>query len=215
MSDAQGKYVILEGIDGCGKDTQATIFAERLRAEGYDVLEVSEPYEEREPGRLLRKYLKEKIHPHALFGLFLAQRFDLLAEVVKPAVDAGKIVVSSRGFPSTFVYQVGNSPGAVSRNAVQFAHDPDNLHVTPNHIFIFDLDAETAMERIGKRGEEAEIFEKIGLLRQFRDRYKNPTYLWSGGTSSPLVEHFHVIDATQSVDDIAAQVWDAFTNPRS
>ena len=206
-----GQYIICEGIDGCGKSTQARLLAERFRQNGYEVLEVSEPYEEREPGRLLRRYLKEKRHPYALFGLFLAQRFDLLAEVVKPAVAAGKIVISSRGFPSTFVYQVGDAPGAVTTNAVQFAHDPRNLHVTPDHIFVFDLSAETAMERIGKRGEGKEIFEKTELLEQFRGRYKDPLFLWDGGPlGETLKDRLHVIDATQPVETVAEQVWSQF-----
>lgn len=206
-----GQYVILDGIDGCGKTTQVKLFAERLRANGHEVLEISEPYEEREPGRLLRKYLKEKRHPYALFGLFLAQRFDLLAEVVKPAVEAGKIVISSRGFPSTFVYQVGDAPGAVTANAVQFTHDPRNLHVTPDHVFIFDLPAEEAMKRIGKRGEEAEIFEKLEILEGVRDRYRHPFFMCD---HSPLHQQmqgrYHVVDATQTVEEVAEQVWSRF-----
>lgn len=201
----KGHYIIFDGIDGSGKTTQAKIFAERLRAEGFDVLEVSEPYEEREPGRLLRKYLKEKTHPYALFGLFLAQRFDLLAEVVKPAIEEGTFVVSSRGFPSTYVYQRKGSPGGVTAPAIMMAHDPSNLHILPDHVFIFDLPADVAMERIGKRGEEAEIFEKRELLDRFREGYLNPLYLDQG-----LSKRFDVINATRSVEDVAEDVWAKF-----
>ncbi len=103
MTPARGRLIALEGVDGSGKSTQATILAERLGA-----LLTFEPGAT-ELGRALRRLLLEPghqaLHERAEALLMAADRAQHVAEVVGPALDAGRVVVTDRFSPSTLAYQ--------------------------------------------------------------------------------------------------------------
>ena len=99
--------ITFEGIDGSGKSTQARRLVESLRAEGYDPLLVREPggtaLSERVRSLLLDPALD--IDPFAELLLFSAARAQLVTEKIKPALQAGQIVICDRFYDSTTAYQ--------------------------------------------------------------------------------------------------------------
>ena len=103
MTPARGRLVALEGVDGCGKSTQAGILAESLGAEL-----TFEPGAT-ELGSALRQLLLEPHHPmpdvRAEALLMVADRAQHVAEVVRPALDEGRLVVTDRFSGSTLAYQ--------------------------------------------------------------------------------------------------------------
>lgn len=110
MSEVKmGHLVVLEGNNGVGKTAQMELQAERLRAAGRDVVIVAEPGGS-DLGVALRKILKDqrdiKLNYTTELLLFGAQRDDMYRKVIRPALDAGKVVLADRGYFSTYAFQV-------------------------------------------------------------------------------------------------------------
>ena len=165
-----GLFLSFEGIDGSGKSTQARMLADRLRAEGHDVVLTREPGGS--PGA-------EEIRALVLQGdpdrwsaeteilLFTAARRDHLESTILPALDAGKVVICDRFADSTRVYQ-GVSRGDL-RDVV------DTLHSTmisrePDVTVLIDMDPKTGLSRAKGRAGVEERFEDFGLPLQEKMR---------------------------------------------
>ena len=101
----RGVFIVLEGPDGSGKTFHTWALAERLTAEGYDVLQTGEATTG-PVGREIRRYLTpgQYIAPERLQILFTADRALHLSEIIEPALASGKIVICDRYIPSTLVY---------------------------------------------------------------------------------------------------------------
>lgn len=157
-------YIVFEGPDGCGKTTQSFRLSGLLRSEGYDVLRVDEPYEKNPFGQLLRRLLKTGEHPESHAALFLANRIALQRQVILPALEAGRPVISCRSFISTLVYQQEQWP----LDWLYALHE--QLPVQPTHLIMLDVDPKTSLDRIRRR-TETEIYEKPDVLERVRQRY--------------------------------------------
>jgi dTMP kinase len=103
-----GVFITLEGIDGCGKSTQARRLAEGLTARGADVLATREPGGTA-VGQALRAVLLDRAHaalvPQVELLLYLADRVQHLSEVIRPALAAGRTVLCDRFHDATVAYQ--------------------------------------------------------------------------------------------------------------
>ncbi len=151
------KYIALEGGDGSGKSTVALALAARLEADGGEVVMVREPggtpLGEAVRGLLLDS---ERLDDWAEVFLFAAQRAELAREVIAPALSAGKWVVSDRTYYSSIAYQ-GRGRG-LGEDDVRAINEKGLDGVVPDHVFILDVDPETALarqheaDRIGKEG---------------------------------------------------------------
>lgn len=161
-------FISFEGIDGCGKSTQARLLADSLRAEGGDVLLTREPGGS--PGaeeirRLLVEGAGERWSPETECLLFTAARRDHLERSIRPALAAGRTVITDRFADSTRVYQ-----GAARGDLRQMV---DRLHALviatePDRTFVIDIDPETALSRGTARGGVEDRFESLGLGFQQR-----------------------------------------------
>lgn len=103
-----GKFITFEGGEGCGKSTQIKLLAAVLEERGYDVLQVREPGGTM-VGERIRDILLTKesaaLDPVAELMLYEAARAQICHEVIRPALDAGKIVLCDRFYDSTIAYQ--------------------------------------------------------------------------------------------------------------
>ncbi|MBR1672990.1 MAG: dTMP kinase, partial [Fretibacterium sp.] len=108
MATARGPFITLEGIDGCGKSTQASHLARWLEGRGWNVERTFEPGGWN-GGRALRSLVLEGevTGAETELLLFLADRSGHLASVVRPALAAGRAVLCERYSDSTWAYQVG------------------------------------------------------------------------------------------------------------
>ncbi|HEX3313964.1 MAG TPA: dTMP kinase [Gemmataceae bacterium] len=100
-------FVSLDGLDGAGKSTQCRRLADWLRDQGHDVVECADPGGTH-VGQVLRQVLLDPQHPLCLPAealLFMASRAQLVADVIRPALAAGKSVVSDRYLLANLVYQ--------------------------------------------------------------------------------------------------------------
>jgi dTMP kinase len=149
----RGRFLTLEGIDGCGKTTQARLLAGRLRAAGLPVLETREPGGT-EIGRQLRAVLlradNAALAPLTELLLFLADRVQHLREVIRPALARGEVVVCDRFHDATVAYQ-GHARGLDLAPLEPFLR-AEVLTPRPDVTFWLDLPVALARERIAARG---------------------------------------------------------------
>jgi dTMP kinase len=103
----RGVFISLDGLDGAGKSTQCRLLADWVRAQGRAVTECADPGGTA-LGQELRGILLECRHDLSLMSealLFMASRAQLLAEVIRPALDAGRMVISDRYLLANIAYQ--------------------------------------------------------------------------------------------------------------
>lgn len=160
--------ISLEGIDGCGKSTQARLLADHLRAQGRDVVLTREPGGS--PGaeeirRLLVEGAGERWSPETECLLFTAARRDHLERTIRPALEAGRVVVTDRFADSTRIYQ-GAARGDL-RAMVDRLHDL-MIGVEPDRTFVIDIEPRTGLARGTARGGSEDRFESLGLAFQER-----------------------------------------------
>ena len=102
-----GKFIVLDGPDGCGKTTQTKLLAEYLKKQGVEVVKTHDPGGTAigDKIRKLLKYGSEGIDVRTEVMLFMASRAQLVAEVIEPALKKGKTVLCDRYISSTCAYQ--------------------------------------------------------------------------------------------------------------
>ena len=137
-----------EGIDGSGKSTQARLLDEYLQENGHETLLVREPggteLSERIRSLLLEPDLN--VHPMAELLLFSAARTQLVAERIRPALDAGRIVICDRFYDSTTAYQ-GAGRGVAEPAWLQSFHRRVTDGLVPDRTYLVELAPETARAR--------------------------------------------------------------------
>lgn len=165
---SRGLFITVEGIDGCGKSTQARLIAAALETAGHDVLRL------REPGGVkiseqIRAILLDPAN--AEMGdvcellLYEAARAQLVHQVIRPALAAGKTVICDRFYDSTTAYQA--FADGLDRGMVSQANELAVDGCRPDLTLVFDLPVEDALRR--RSGREAEDrLELKGL--EFQER---------------------------------------------
>ncbi len=156
----KGKFIVLEGIDGCGKTTHAKLLAQWLTEKGHSVLHTKEP--SRGPiGLLLRDYLKKDSLPLIDALLFTADRAEHLEKEVKPALEEGKIVVCERYVYSTIAYQVAQGLDKT------WLTELNAFAIKPDLTILLDLASEVSVKRTSTK----EKFETLEFLTKVRKNY--------------------------------------------
>jgi dTMP kinase len=189
-----GKYVVLEGISGTGKDTQIMLLKKNLQRKGYPIELVREPANEyKQIRKLWKKRHNDKINDPLINTFFLmADRYEQIHQKIRPAIEAGSIVISNRSYISNLIYQC-NSDDEIS--TAIFAH---KFVPIPDLIIFYDIDPDDAFERIKGR-KTAGMFEKPDLMSLHRSRYLK---LFGSGVFGKRVK---TIDASQSLIDVEEQ----------
>jgi len=141
------RYVAFEGVDGAGKTTVAALVAEQLAARGFDVLTVREPggTPTGEAIRGILLGLGSVVSDWAEALLFAAARSQLAAEVVGPALEAGRAVVSDRSVYSSLAYQ-GGARG-LGIEAVRRVNEAGLGGVWPELVVLLRVDPEHGLAR--------------------------------------------------------------------
>jgi dTMP kinase len=141
-------FLTFEGIDGCGKSTQAELLAEELRGQGHEVVLTREP-----GGTPLGERVRElllhgdDVSPWAEAALFAAARAELVSRVIRPALERGATVICDRYLDSSLAYQ-GIARG-LGVDRVLELNGPAIQGVLPERTFLLLLDPEEARERMG------------------------------------------------------------------
>ena len=189
-------FISLEGIDGSGKSTQAKLLVEALGPETVAI---------REPGgtdasERIRELLADpalEIDPFAELLLFSAARADLVSRVIRPALEAGKVVVADRFADSSVAYQ-GGARGLGTSHVLSLT-DTVIDGLWPDLTLLLKVDPETGLGR----AESDDRFEAEGLelQRAVAEAYEEIAIIAS--------DRVVVLDATGSVEEVHQRVIDA------
>jgi len=166
-------FFSFDGIDGAGKSTQLSLFLDWLRERGHEVVTCRDPGTTT-LGEAVREILlgaDYRIDYRAEMLLYMACRAQLVQEVIRPALDKGKIVVSDRYILANVVYQ--GSAGGIEPDEIWRVGEIATEHTLPDLTFVLDLDPETAAQRLKGNRDRMEArgldyFQKVcdGFLEQ-------------------------------------------------
>lgn len=189
-----GLFIVIEGIDGTGKSTQARRLGEWFQSHGRDVVLSREPTDGPWGKKLRESASTGRLSPEDELQYFLNDRRQHVDELIKPALADGKVVILDRYYFSTMAYQGarGFDPLEIRKRNEEFAPVPDLL-------LILDLDVDTAHTRIGVRGDTTNEFEKRENLMRCREIFlslKDESFV-------------RVIDSEGTLDEVAAKVREA------
>jgi dTMP kinase len=195
---ARAAFISLDGLDGTGKSTQCRLLADRLRSAGHAVTTCADPGGTA-LGDQLREVLLHRRGPLTLTSeafLFMASRAQLTAEVIRPALAAGGVVVADRFLLANVVYQ-GYAGGL----------DPDELWrigrfatggLEPDLTLVLDLPVEAAgarrgppSDRVEGRGRAYQLRVREGFLAEARRR----------------PDRVRVVDASRPAEAVHEAVW--------
>lgn len=193
-------FITFEGIDGVGKSTQADLLEEWLKQRGRDVLRTMEPGGT-ELGVEIRHILlhrKGEVSPRSEALLYAADRAHHVATKIRPALAAGKVVISDRYLDSSVAYQGAARDLDVTevRNISLWAV----AELLPDLTVLLDLPAEAALARRAKTGEAPDRLERE--QSEFFERARKQ-YL-SLAAAEP--SRFLVVDAQHEPDVIQSQI---------
>jgi dTMP kinase len=168
-------FIVLEGVDGCGKSTHAKLLAEYLAEKGKEVFLTAEPTDG-PIGRLIREVLAGRVSVDAktLALLFSADRLEHVRDI-RAALEGGRAVISDRYYYSTVAYQAAQG---VDR---AWLLEMNKFALKPDIVILLDVDGKSAEDR----ARSGEIFEKREFLEKVRTEYKKFRTLKAVDSSRP------------------------------
>jgi len=193
-------FIVIEGIDGSGKGTQAGLLVERLKELRKDAVLTREPTKG-SIGKLIREHMSNPfLDDKSLALLFAADRIEHVEKEVIPNLEAGKIVISDRYVYSSIAYQ-GQTL------------DPDwvaavNDHaLKPDVVILLDLDPHISLKRVQERDESMEYFE---LDPSFQEGVRRTFNALSKGQHLPdsLKTQFITVHGEGIRKEIFERIWD-------
>lgn len=195
-----GVFITFEGGEGSGKSTQIARLAEGLLASGRRVRVLREPGGTR-LGEAVREVLldasQEAVSPRCELLLYEAARAQLVDEVIRPALEAGEIVLCDRFFDSSTAYQ-GHARG-LSLCEIDALNGFATGGLVPDRTLYFDISAEEGLRR-ATRGGAADRLEREDAA--FHERVR-AGFLAIAAASG---ERVRVVDATGTVEEVASRV---------
>jgi dTMP kinase len=198
---ANGKLITLEGGEGAGKSTVLAAIRAQLAAAGIDALVTREPGGT-ETGEAIRQVLLDPQRHGTLSAesellLMFASRAQLVREVVQPALDAGRWVLSDRFTDASFAYQGGGRGQPFARIAELERWAAAGLK--PDLTLLLDLPVDAGLARARGRGPADRIeLENIEFFERVRAAYR--------ARAQTEASRFRVIDAGKPLEDVLAQV---------
>jgi dTMP kinase len=198
---SRGALITFEGVEGSGKSTQARRLAGTLEARGLGVSLTSEP-DGTPLGVAIRAMLEldgPRRTPLAEALLFMAARQQHVAQVIRPALERGHVVISDRYVDATVAYQ-GHGRGLDVR-AIEELNLIATGGVLPDLTLVLDVPVEVGMTRIAGRAHDS--FERLGI--EFHARVRQG-YLEIAAADKARVA---LIDAAQPEDEVERAVWRA------
>lgn len=190
-------FITFEGGEGTGKTTQINILKKYLEDQGLEVIITREPGGVTSAENIRAVIFDNEIDSITETMLYAAARREHYIKKIKPALDAGKIVICDRFIDSSIVYQ-----GIVRGVGVDLVENINKYainNVEPDLTIFFDLDPEIGLKRVSLRNEQMNRFDKESLDFHLKVRkgYK---------LLSKTRNRFVLIDASKSIEDVTKQI---------
>lgn len=195
-----GLFITMEGPDGSGKSTQIELLRDYLSHKGYDIIVCREPggtpISEAVRQVILNKDFTEMGNMTELL-LYASARAQLIEEVIRPAINAGKVVICDRFVESSVVYQ-----GIARGMGIDLVYDVNRFAIgdtMPNITFFIDVDAQTGIAR-KKKQAELDRMEREALDFHIKvvEGYRTLAAMNS--------DRIHRIDGNLSIEEIHRQI---------
>jgi len=200
----KGLFITFEGSEACGKSTQITLLADKLRALGIDPLLFREPGGTA-AGEAIRHLLQhapegEALTPEAELLLFAASRAQLVREKILPALEAGRVVICDRFLDSTTVYQgvARRIPADETARINAFAVG-DCL---PDITFLLDLDHKTSLTRMRTANRKPDRIERESS--EFFEAVRQGYLILAKQNPQRVI----LLDASRSIEEIAGEIFE-------
>ena len=196
----EGVFITFEGIDGCGKSTQAKLLCEFLKSQGHRCILVREPGGT-SVGEKIREILLSKdshLNPEAELFLFLASRSLLTQNVIIPKLKEGAVVIADRYMDSSVAYQ-GFGRG-VDLDFVKEGNFVATKGTFPDLTYYIDISVEEALRRKKKRDR---MEEDVEFLKRVREGYKK---------ISEETDRIVFVDGERSIEEVWEDVRREFLN---
>lgn len=196
----KGLFITVEGTDGSGKTTQIKLIEEYFIQKGYEVVLTREPGGTR-ISELIRDMILDPantdIFPLTEMILYAASRAQHVAEVIKPAIESGKIVICDRFVDSSYAYQGGGR--GVDLKVVADVNRAAIDGMVPDITFFLDLDPKVSLQRrLASTGADRIEQEKMDFHLRVYEGYKNMALLFPS--------RIKTIDAAQSINEIFSEI---------
>ena len=201
------KFITFEGGEGTGKSTQARLLADRLRADGTEILLTREPGGSPFAETLRALLLNPDIPAHGALAetlLFYAARADHLQQMIRPALAAGRWVICDRFSDSTRIYQ--GAAGGLDPALIDQLDEIVVAPTIPDLTIILDLPVEVGMARANARrgpAQDAIVDSYESRDSTFHENLRRGFLQLAESDTKRYV----VVDACGSIDDIARAVW--------
>lgn len=195
----KGVFIVFEGIDGCGKSTQLRALSERLQAYGIEPLVIREPGGT-PVGEQIREILLERpleMEPLTELLLYEASRSELTRTVLRPALQAGQVVLADRFAMASLAYQ-GYGRG-LDLTLVRHFNTIATEGIEPSMTIILDVPVEVALAR---KRSAFDRLERAGL--EFHERVRRGYRELAQQTPGSLL-----LDGTRPASELAEQIWKA------
>lgn len=194
----RGRFIALDGLDGAGKSSQMAALVAWLRSNGRTVVTCRDPGST-PAGDAIRAILLDRhdlqVSPTAEMLLYMAARAQLVAEVVRPALDRGDWVVSDRYLLANVVYQ--GHAGGLDPEVIRRVGAVATGGIMPDVVLVLDVDLETAARRLAR---------PLDKLENRGDEYRHRLRAGFLAEASRAPDAIAVIDAHGSIDDVAARI---------
>jgi dTMP kinase len=206
----RGAFITFEGMDGCGKTTQMTLLARKLRGAGYGVLESYEPGGTpigTQVRRILLDAANQELCPTAELLLYFACRAQNVEQSILPALSEGKIVLSDRFTDSTLVYQgVGRGLG---KEVVLALDGVACRGLVPDLTVLIDIDLETSLSRAHSRNRELSGKDVVAETRMDDQAVEFHRRVHEAYAELAVAEprRFAVIDGRRDIQTVFNDVW--------
>lgn len=197
-------FITFEGIDGSGKSTQIQLLKEMLEKRNHVVTTLREP-----GGNILSEQIRqllldsrEQVDPRCELLLFTAARAQLVSSVIRPALEAGNIVICDRYIDSSVAYQ-GYGRG-LSIESIESINDFATAGLIPDITFIFDLSVDDAAKRAGFRSNDNQT--KPDRMERSGDAFFERTKEGYLEIAKKSDRNIFIINANDAMNDIRQQV---------
>lgn len=200
----RGLFITIEGGEGAGKSTQATLLADRLRGAGHQVCETREPGGTPAGDRIRGLLLDPaaRVSPLAELLLYEASRAQLVAEVIAPALERGETVVCDRFFDSTTAYQAYGR--GLDPETVRMLNLVATSGLVPDATVLLVHDLDEGLLRATQRGADRMELEPRDFHSLVAEGFR------AIATAEP--DRVVTVAGTGAPDDVARRVWDALAS---
>jgi dTMP kinase len=209
----RGKFIVIDGGEGCGKSTQSQMLGVRLRGEGLNAVAVHDPGTTR-IGLTIRQVLlnpeNTDMSMRCEMLLYMAARAQMMRQIIAPALEGGAVVVSDRFISSTLAYQLGGD--GLTAKEIRAVGDVAIDHRWPDLTIILDMPLERSSVRVDP--QLMLTFKGSFKPRDNRDRIEQRSIEYHQQVRKNYLAqakadpaHYRVVDADRDVQAVHEEIW--------